>query len=233
MGIDMTADYTVVIPTMWKYTPFIGFLEDLVECPRVNEVILFDNALNRRPVSGVFHTDKLKVYEYGYNLGVNRPWNLGVEWAKNKKILILNDDVIFDFRVFSRVDKFLTSRSGVIGICPGVQDFKQPKFESGSIKILPWTGQHTYGFGCMMFVHKDWYTPIPDGLAIYYGDNWIFDTCLIQGRTNYIITDALFHTPFATSTKELTNINELHQKEQPIYNNAIATFRSTHQLKNL
>ena len=215
---------------MWKYGPFVEFLEDLLECSDVHEVLLFDNARDRRPESTVFGHSKLKIFEYGVNTGVNKPWNLGVEKAQCSKVLILNDDVIFDFRIFSKVRPYLNGQCGVVGICPGVADFKQPPFTSGLIKIIPWNGQHTYGFGCMMFVHKDWWAPIPDGLFIYYGDNWIFDTCLIRGQTNYIITDALFHTPFATSTKELTDVNEIHKKEQPIYNRSITEFRLKTQL---
>lgn len=228
----MNDQYSVVIPTMWRFTPFVEFLQDLLDCDRVSEVLLFDNAKNNRPVSSAFYHDKIKILEYGKNTGVNFPWNQGVAEAKHKKVLILNDDVIFDFRVFSRVDRYLTAESGVIGLCPGVSDFKQPPFENGAIKIIPWSGQHTYGFGCMMFVHKDWYLPVPDGLFIYYGDNWIFDTALIRGRTNYLITNCLFYTPFASTTKELTNVNELHRVEQPIYNRAITEFRLNGRLNN-
>ena len=41
--------FTVVIPTMWKYAPFIKFLADLIECDDVHQVIIIDNNPAERP----------------------------------------------------------------------------------------------------------------------------------------------------------------------------------------
>jgi hypothetical protein len=158
------------------------------------------------------------------NIGVNPAWNLGVEIASSDRVCILNDDVVFDHKVFSRVDSVLSETSGVVGICPGVAEFNQPPFETGLVRILPWGGQHTYGFGCLMFVHRSWYIPIPKGLNIYYGDNWIFDTCMARGRTNYIITDSFFYTPFAVTSRHLQDVEGIHSVEQPLYRAAFDQF---------
>lgn len=221
-----TTNYSVVVPTLWRYPFFVDFLKDLVQFPMVDDIVIINNNMAATPVDDVFRHSKIRMIAQGENIGVNPAWNLGVAASHNHKVCIVNDDVIFDLKMFYHVDTVLSPASGVVGICPGVADFAQPPFVSGAIKVLPWTGQHTYGFGCLMFVHRSWWTSIPAGLRIYYGDNWIFDTCLAMGRTNYIITDALFHTPYATSTGQLTNIDAIHSVEQPIYHQAIVEFRA-------
>lgn len=221
-----TTNYSVVVPTLWRYPFFVDFLKDLVRFPMVDDIVVINNNMAATPVDDIFQHAKIRMIAQGENIGVNPAWNLGVQISRNNKVCIVNDDVIFDLKMFYHVDTVLSPASGVVGICPGVADFGQPPVVSGAIKILPWAGQHTYGFGCLMFVHRAWWIDIPAGLRIYYGDNWIFDTCLARGRTNYIITDALFHTPYATSTKELPNINGIHAVEQPIYNQAMLEFRA-------
>lgn len=225
--MDMnTNKFSIVIPTMWGFAPFVGFLKDLAKFDLVDDIIIINNKYELTPEDDILHHPKIRMVNEPENTGVNPAWNKGVQMAKNSKVCILNDDVIFDLKMFYHVDDTLTEQSGVVGICPGVQDFNQPPFETGVIKVVPWIGQHTYGFGCLMFVHKSWWVDIPLGLTIYYGDNWIFDTCLARMKTNYLITDALFYTPYATSTRHLTNINEIHAAEQPVYNKAFAEFRA-------
>lgn len=231
MEKETTDLYSVVVPTMWNCGFFPEFLKDLLDFPAVGQVILINNNMEKMPRDLPLTSPKLRILYYGTNIGVNPAWNIGVQESKYRKVCIANDDVVFDSKIFNRVDSVLGPNSGVVGICPGVKDFNQPPFETGIGKVIPWTGQHTYGFGCLMFVHKDWYQPVPEGLKIYYGDNWIFDTCLIQGRTNYLVTDSFFYTPFASTTGQLTNVGELHSVEQPIYNQAIANFRNMHYNK--
>jgi hypothetical protein len=218
--------YSVVIPTMWNCSFFPEFLADLLEFPAVGQVIVINNNIEKMPANLPMTHPKFKMMVFGTNIGVNPAWNIGVRESTYDKVCIANDDVVFDSKIFNRVDTVLNPDSGVVGICPGVKEFNQPPFEAGIGRVIPWTGQHTYGFGCLMFVHKSWYRPVPDGLKIYYGDNWIFDTCLLVKRTNYLVTDTFFYTPFATTTGKLTNVGELHQLEQPIYNQAIADFRN-------
>lgn len=217
--------YSVVIPTMWNCSFFSAFLKDLLEFSQVGQVIVINNNMEKMPGDLPLHHPKLKMMVFGHNIGVNPAWNIGVREAMYDKVCIANDDVVFDSKIFNKVDTVLNHSSGVVGICPGVKDFNQPPFETGIGQVIPWTGQHTYGFGCLMFVHKHWYNPIPEGLNIYYGDNWIFDTCLISGRTNYIVTDSFFYTPYATTTSQLGDVEGIHQVEAPIYMQAIENYR--------
>jgi glycosyltransferase involved in cell wall biosynthesis len=196
--------FSIVIPTMWKYKPFIGFLKDLVEFPLVDEVIIINNNSKETPDNEILKHDKIKLNDFGENIYVNPAWNLGVKQSRNKQVCIVNDDIIFDLRLFYRVNEVMTQYTGVLGLCPGVSP-DQPQFVNGSINIIPWTGNRILGFGCLMFVHQDWWIDIPPDLNVYFGDNWIFDTCIMNGRPNYLITDLLHRTPYAVTTSDQTN----------------------------
>lgn len=213
---------------MWKYPPFLSFLKDLVKFHMVDEVIIINNNIIQMPNDDILDHPKVRMISMPNNIFVNPAWNMGVAEARNSKVCILNDDLIFDLKCFYHVDSVLAAESGVVGICPGMAEFQQPPFVSGAVQILPWKDQHTFGFGCLMFVHKDWYIPVPQGLEIYYGDNWIFDTCLVRGRTNYIITDLLYCTPFAATTKGMGNVDDRLEREGNIYRPAFDAFRAAH-----
>jgi len=214
----MNNKFSVVIPTLWKYPANLRFLEDLVDYDLVDEIILINNNWDDLPKNCAILThNKIKTYNFTENIGVNPAWNMGISVANNKQICLLNDDMVFDLKLFKKINQLSLEETGVIGIS------NDPPISYGCIDITPWVGQNTLGFGCLMFVHKDWWVNIPDSLKIYYGDNWIFDTCLIRGRTNYVITDLLYHTDWATSTRHVPP--SIIQEEDQIYKIAIDEFR--------
>ena len=219
--------FSVVVPTMWKYPPFLDFVRDLADFHLVDDIIIFNNNIAETPESDVFDHPKVTLINNPENIYVNPVFNRGVEMALNDNVCLLNDDVIFDFKIFYHVARTLNEHTGVIGISPGLEQFNQPPFTSGSIKIVPWQpGDHTFGFGCLMFINKGWWVPIPDEFVLYYGDNWIFDTCIIRNRQNYLITDALFHTPYAATCKDLPVADDMLMKEQDAFHWRIADFQS-------
>jgi len=206
--------FSVVIPTMWRYVPFLSFLRDLTKFDLIDDIIIINNNIHYTPSDDIFAHEKIRMINHPENIFVNPAWNQGVQLARNDKICILNDDMIFDLKMFYHVDTVLNEHSGVVGICPGLDEFNQPRFVSGAIKIVPWkNGDHTFGFGTLMFVHKAWWIDIPAEFVLYYGDNWIFDTCVIRGRQNYLITDALHFTPYATTCKEIPKNKEMLEIE--------------------
>lgn len=216
--------FSIVIPTMWKYKPFTNFLKNLVQFPLVDEIIIINNDDSSTPSDPVLTHEKIKMVSFGKNIYVNPAWNYGVDRSKNNNICILNDDVIFDLKLFYHVEPILSTDVGVIGLCPGHAEHNQPPFVNGSINIQPWAGEHTMGFGCLMFVHKESWVDIPDALKVYYGDNWIFDTSLWRRKTNYIITDLLHFTPYAQTTGGM--INDFMNKETTMYNPLLNDFKT-------
>jgi FkbM family methyltransferase len=217
--------YSVVIPTMWRVNDqFLKFLNQLCGCEQVGEILLFDNDHQSAPSTGLDHP-KIKIFNIGKNIYVNPAWNLGVAESQFDRVCIVNDDVSFDLRLFEVLqDRVMDPNAGVFGLFPGVPDFDQIPVTDGSIDILPWTGQHTYGFGCLMFINKQYWTPIPDGLDIYFGDNFIFDLNLFQNKTNYLIANMNFESGFAQTTSDRSITEGFLERERPIFEQAKANW---------
>ena len=51
---------SVIIPTMWKYEPFLGFIEYLARVPSVGEIIIINNAADKTPGNTVFYNPDRK-----------------------------------------------------------------------------------------------------------------------------------------------------------------------------
>jgi hypothetical protein len=210
--------YSIIVPTMWRVpVQFVAFVDALCRHARVGEIIIINNDNTRTP-NNLPASSKIKMLDYGRNIYVNPAWNVGVAESRFDKLCIVNDDVVFSLEIFERLDNLLTPEAGVFGLCPGVADFAQPPVTSGTIDIVPWTGQHTYGFGCLMFVHKKSWQSIPPGLDIYYGDNYIFDLQLARKKTNYLITNMIFKSQFAATTSDTTITGGFLERETAVYN---------------
>jgi hypothetical protein len=201
--------FSIIIPTMWRFAPFFNFLFDLIDHPLVHDIVLIDNDTTRTPISpaAMARLPKLTYLPQEGNLGVNGAWNLGVRHAKTKRLCILNDDLIFDLRLFKRVMGYLNPSQGNIFLCPGnVKDFGQPPVTTGTIDIIPWDRHNRFGYGMMMFVHADNYVALPkdDQMRIYYGDNLLFELPIdAMGKTNRIITNLMHYTPYAATCSSL------------------------------
>jgi len=216
--------YNIIIPTMWRYNKFCSFLNDLVISEYVENIIIIDNDEQHRPQNVILSHPKIIIKSFGKNIFVNPAWNHGVEQSTTNKICIMNDDIEFDTKLFEKVDPYYEQSFGVIGLCPGESDFNQPSITTQEIEIKPWNNEHTYGFGCLMFINKDNWVPIPPELKIYFGDNFIFDIALYNGKTNYIITNMKFTSPFATTTSDTSLVEGFLDKEHKLYMNIKSNF---------
>jgi FkbM family methyltransferase len=219
-NMSYKGSYSVVVPTMWKANKtFLPFLKELVNHKRISEIILINNAIADTPADPILKHSKIHTYDFGKNIYVNPAWNFGVSVCSNEKVCIVNDDLSFDINLFDKLDDYIKPENGVIGLCPGISDFNQPPYTDGSINIQEWSGQHTYGFGCLMFIHKDSWLTIPKGLDIYYGDNYIFDMNLKHGKKNYIITNIRHNPIFAQTTSDKSITAGFLEREKVIYDN--------------
>lgn len=212
-----------VVPTMWKYEPFVDFLKDLVDHHLIGEIILIDNDPINRPQSDVFLNAKIKILTQGKNIFVNPAWNWGVSEAKFDKIAIANDDILFDARVFKRVYDFIIPEFGPAGLSVLPNEMYHV---DGLIRIREWSpGINTFGFGMLMFVNKLSWTIIPNELDIYFGDNFIFDSALWQHKKIHVISDIFYHSPYGQTGKSLPELSSFmkskFEKEKIVYSSII------------
>ena len=101
--------YSVIIPTMWKCDRLWITLEELSKHELVGEIILIDNSAN----SKILTIPKLIHILEGKNTYVNPAWNKGVELSKYDKLLILNDDIWMDWKIFDILEPYVTEENEI------------------------------------------------------------------------------------------------------------------------
>lgn len=210
---------SVVIPTMWKYGPFISFLKQLNDADIVDEIILVDN----NPDASIEPTfEKIRYFKPKRNIFVNAALNVGVAMARNNKIVLINDDVIFDTKILYRALDFIGP-----GMIAAVSSKPHNSDETvvGEAKVYELIdGMETFHCGAVMFVYKPSWVDIPAGMDLYYGDNWIWDTHRIRGEKLYVIKDVFFHSPTSV-TSSLFYTPEILWREGTIFEQCIAAFK--------
>jgi len=213
--------YSVIVPTMWRVADqFVNFLHVLCDCEAVGEIIIINNDSTNTPAD--LHHPKIRMFDPGRNTFVNPAWNFGVEQALYDRLCIVNDDVVFDTKVFDRLQNMLTPSNGLFGLHPGIEVFNQIPITDKRIDIVKWApGKHTYGFGSMFFCHKASWHPIPSGLDVFFGDNYIFDLQIAMGKPNYFIANLDFETKFAVTTSDPTLTGGALDRERVIYDTTI------------
>ena len=155
--------FSVIIPTMWYSDKILKSLPLLESSPDVGEIILIDNNKSRRPAQ-ITPTLKLRIIEQEKNIFVNPAWNLGVELSNYENICISNDDLVWDVNCLPYINENL--HLGIIG-----QDGKN--YYGGGEYSLHKLDKRGWGWGCLLFVHKTKWKPIPSTLKVAYGDDWL------------------------------------------------------------
>jgi hypothetical protein len=191
---------SVVVPTMWKFVPFLNFLQDMVACDLISQIIVINNDNQATPEHKILAHAKITLLDYGQNLYVNPSWNLGVYHCKNDIICIANDDLLFDLRVLSKIIKEFLPTHGSVGI-------QSLGNNTGIMDFFPALGHDLFGFGQLMFVYKSNWVDIPCELTIAYGDNFIFDIHRKFHMPNYLIGNMLQWTPGSVTSSQIPSIN--------------------------
>lgn len=163
----MPTKFSIIIPTLWKSERIYKLIDDLEACTEVDEIILIDNA-NEYKMHVKKTYEKIRLVSFDENIFVNPAWNLGVSLAKNSNIGVLNDDINFNTDIFLFIKDHIDK--GIIGQCCSNYDpiDRNLPYE---IEIPPFRPS---GWGCMFFLKKENYLPIPDNLLIACGDDYLF-----------------------------------------------------------
>jgi hypothetical protein len=169
--------YSVVALTMWKCDRFQQTLRELSKHPLVGEIILIDNTSNDLKIE----LPKLVHILEGKNTYINPAWNKGVSLAKYDKLLILNDDLWFDWNILNIVEPYVNEEIGMIGMAE--ENFDNPLSEFGLEPINHRNG----GFACAFFIHKNNWINIPFEMKLWGGDDWLFVKNRNNGKQNYKI----------------------------------------------
>lgn len=171
----------IVIPTMWRANNIVSNLEQYLETPVVNKVILIDNNRSQRPTHDIFKHPKLELVDYGRNIYVNPAWNEGYQRSTQPIVAFINDDITVYPELlmgiantdFTNVDIIgVNLRSGkdnyTIGEYTGPDKIARLDYD----KTKPIGGQ-AWAFGICMFIKRESYHEIPSLYQIWYGDDYL------------------------------------------------------------
>lgn len=208
---------SVIVPTMWKANYFFfNMLNILQASDYVKEVIIIDNNPNERPKEDIEKYGKVTVFTSGKNLYFNKAINVGVELSTEEILCFLNDDVIFDIRVFEFVSKNIKKEHGMIS--PHPKYFNRINENQELIKELKLepTEKELDGFGCVMFVLKENFVKIPTKLVFHWGDVFMYRMHEKLGRVNQTLHNWVVATPMRVTTSLVPGIREIIEKDWEI-----------------
>jgi hypothetical protein len=199
--------YSVIIPTLWKCDRLNETLKELNSHPLVGEILLFDNTVNEIPITDL---PKLKHILEGRNTYVTSPWNKGALMAQYNKLLVLNDDNWIDWNILYSLSDFITEEVGLIGMDEKNHHMTETNYEIGLEPIEHRNG----GYGCVLFVHKNSWIPIPEEMKIWGQDDWLFVKNRNYGKQNYKLVNFKVNGSVSLTVDSLSNDDEINQIKQ-------------------
>lgn len=216
---------------MWRYEPFLNFIQYVSKVPEVGEIIIINNDVKNTPAAARTLDSKFRILDQEENINVNASWNLGVQVSGYDKLCFLNDDAAVDLKLFTVMDEWLTDQVGACGIVELIPGSNQPSFVNGSIDLVPRTDQSCYGFGVLFFIHKNNWVTIPKELVWGFGDNWVFDTQVFyRKKINYLIANTHFYHAVSKTTNSVHISKEdkekIYQQEHSLYSQLFEYLRS-------
>ena len=187
--------FSVVIPTMWQSEYLLLMLPIYENCDLVMEVILIDNAFEKKPNLTDFK--KIKYYSEFKNIFVNPAWNVGYKLAKHK-IILANDDILIE-NLTEVLQEIKNSNFDIIGV-----SWEQ----SDTLRIEEIDEFKRSGFGCFMYVKN--YTTIPENYLIFRGDYILFQNNTRRGELfNPKIKGEIGKTRKSDETLRKISLNDL------------------------
>lgn len=154
---------SVIVPTMWRGEYLLEMLEQLISSDSIEDVIIIDNDPTKTPHLPV--NSKINYIRNEKNIYTHASWEMGVTAATTNHLMFLSDDVKFDINYVPTILEKL-ERGVVIGAHPDAWNSDTP-FE---FKRLPY---HVHSWAVLFFMKKEDWKPIPEGLKVWFGDNWI------------------------------------------------------------
>lgn len=206
---------SVVIPTLQKKVELlVNLIKMLDKDDSVSEIILIDNSCK----GFSSESSKLRVIVPKENLYVNPSWNLGVKEAKEDIVALLNDDISISNNFCTKVVNQMTPDMGCVGYSVDhIQEIqgKMPVPEDTDL-WLEKTPTRCNPWGIAIFFYKTSYTPIPEELKIFCGDDWIFLQNKKNNKSNYnICGQKIYH--YGSLSSNTKSLNPIGKRDRKLY----------------
>lgn len=200
---------TFIIPTVYMAETMPSLLEMLNFHPLVSEIILIENAEKRVNLPKY---KKLKIVKTGSNLMCNKSWNLGVSLTESKYYALCNDDILFNEKMIDDVIGFYKTHDDV-----NLIGMDRTQLE---IEIEPHLfgcrlhRDRDFGWGTLIFGKTALYTPIPEDLIHFAGDEYLHQ---YSPKPCYGYLGFKIFGKMSTSKDYVSNFDEIINNDLNIY----------------
>jgi hypothetical protein len=224
----------VIIPTIMCTDPTtLGYtLIQLNECPMVNKIIVIDNTRDFEFTTkmGVLANQilipKLSIHDgFKYKFLVNGAWNYGMEYAKLSEgdvpyWCLLNDDILAHRYVFESVWHAFESHKDLslltVDTVDGMPlDEYVKNYDTKRDKLTEDIPNGRQGW--IMFGKKDQWSPIPGGLRLFYGDDWIYRECRKAGRVAMITGPRVSHFQSSSVNTNMDKLRPVIEEDEKVW----------------
>lgn len=200
---------SVIVPTMWKANQFFSrMLKGIDACESIGEIIIIDNNINQKNNDILSLSNKIRYFPMVRNTFFNPSLNFGAMKSKFDILCFMNDDVVFDHKVFNFVNQNIKDNYGVITPNPKIFNLSV----DANLEFVP-TDRTRDGFGCTMFLLKKHYRDIPSEITFHFGDEFIYMSQEKNGRTNMTLNNWCIETPMRVTTKSTPEIQPVIAKD--------------------
>jgi len=172
---------SIIIPTMYKSPRLPKLIQDLEQHNLVSEILLIEDtpSIYMDGMLDNITTTKTIIYPFTKKRYCNGVWNFGVSKVKNHFYALCNDDINFNTNIIDDVLYFYQSKPNMGFVGMHHTSYIYQKSEMYAIqKNNP--NSENYGWGCLIFNHKNNNVFIPDDLKNYFGDNFYRENSKLQ-----------------------------------------------------
>lgn len=190
---------SLIVPTMWKYAPFPEFLHHCLAHPLIQDCVIINNDNSHTIDNSIITHSKVTILDLGTNCFVNPSWNLGVTWSTTHIMCFMNDDVVFDTKVFDLVENAPYRWGMIAWLRNHAWIDNQDMFLEADTGIFP------DGIGRLFFVQRTNWVDVPPEIQINYGDFFLWRV-LAKRHMNYFVRNLQFETPDSQTTQFFTHV---------------------------
>lgn len=178
--------FTYILPTIFKSNRLEKQLIKVLESDLIESVILIIDS--DKDLLNTNHSKLIKIIPTDRQF-CNGGWNLGARISITNHIILATDDIEYDTSIFSIIKEKLDSDNniGVIGceeenLKNEIINISKEDIELKEVYMRP------YCFGQLMFMKREDFILIPDGIKHWFGDDLLFYYNKIKGKHNYSIS---------------------------------------------
>jgi hypothetical protein len=180
--------FSYIVPTVNRYPGFAAQIEKIAAHPLIGEVIVINNS-GKNPPASELTTNNYQLITPEQPLFCNGAWNIGAANANEEYLILATEDITYNVSIFTKIHNFFRSpihnppcAIGIVGCNPSLLIDQADKSET-QFYTLP--NHRPYCFGLMMFLQKENFIPIPEGLKHWFGDDFLFKVMKRRDMVNF------------------------------------------------